>query len=188
MRAPRVWDRAVPGRRRCPASSHAGRQPRSRLRAGSRSRRGTALDMGCGASKSCRCSYPALGGTAPNRGETHLRDGPEPGQSVAGEADLLALRKGARGVVHWKLDGDIPLAHQLHDKLDIKIEAVANEINAKQGVAAKHFEHREWVGHFCVQHEIYRGPEKRMSEIKDGSSHWGVFEFAHFPAALVPRA
>src|ERR1041385_6514533 len=81
-------------------------------------------------------------GTASDRGEAHLRDRPEPGQSVACEADFFALGKGARCVINWDLDGDISFAHQLHDQLDIKIKTIAVKVDTKQRVTAENLEHR----------------------------------------------
>src|SRR5258707_13280123 len=69
------------------------------------------------------------------RDESKLHDGPDPGQRIPKDPDLLAFLERPGPVVHRNLQGRITFADQLDDQLVVEVEAVTLEIQPIQAVA-----------------------------------------------------
>src|SRR6266851_1220789 len=115
------------------------------------------------------------------RFETAGDDGAEPGDWIAEEAHLLALRKGTGAIVDRHFDREVPAADQLADELEIEVEALAAEDQPLDALAAKHLVHRGGIARLRREQPVHQPGEELVREVHHHGKEPVVAELPDLP-------
>src|SRR5438128_12230309 len=115
------------------------------------------------------------------RFETAGDDGAEPGDGIAEEAHLLALRKGTGAVVDRHFDREMSTADELANELEIEVEALAAEDEPLDALAPEHLVHGGGVARLGAEQPVHQPGEELVRQIHHHGEESVVAELPDLP-------